>query len=437
MPAKGKSAEERLKERDEYIPKSVRTGTPLFVDHAKGHKIVDVDGKEYFDLTGGIGVLNTGHLPDAVTEAVRAQLDKYLHLCFMVVNYDPYIELSKRLRPTLPFQRGKTAFFNSGAEAVENAVKISRAVTKRPNVITFQNSFHGRTLLTLTMTGKYEPYKVDFEPFVPHVYQVPFAYCYRCPLKLSYPECGVACLQYVEDLFRAEAPADKTACIVAEPVQGEGGFVVPPKEYWEGLRKITKDHGILFVDDEVQAGMGRTGKFWATDHFGVTPDLITMAKALGGGLPLSGVAGPAGLMDIPVPGSIGGTFGGNPLACVAAIANLDLIRKSLSNALELGKVIERRFKEMAEDHEWIGDIRGLGAMRAIELVKDRETKAPAKDETGVIIAEARGRGGLFLSAGWYGNVIRLLPPLNMPKAAVVDGLDILDASFTAVEKKAA
>ncbi len=435
MPKKGASVEERVRERDEYIPKSVRTGTPIFVDHARGHKIVDVDGKEFLDFTGGIGVLNTGHLPDAVTEAVRAQLDKYLHLCFMVVNYEPYIELSKRLRPILPFERGKTAFFNSGAEAVENAVKISRAVTKRPNVISFQNSFHGRTLLTLTMTGKYHPYKVNFEPFVPHVYQVPFAYCYRCPLKLSYPDCGVACLDFIEDVFRAESPADKTACIVAEPVQGEGGFVVPPKEWWAGVRKICSDHGILFVDDEVQAGLGRTGRWWATEHFGVTPDLISSAKALGAGLPLSAVSGPADLMDIPVPGSIGGTFGGNPLACVAAIANLDLIRKSMANAVELGRLIEKRFRAMAEDHEWIGDIRGLGAMRAIELVEDRRTKTPLKDEVPAIIKEARDRGGLFLSAGWYGNVIRLLPSLNMPKEALDEGLDVLDASLRTVERK--
>ncbi len=436
MPKRGPTVEERIQERDEYIPKSVKTGTPVFVDHAKGAKIVDVDGKEYTDFTGGIGVLNTGHLPDAVTDAVRAQLDKYLHLCFMVVNYEPYIELAKRLRPTLPFDRAKTAFFNSGAEAVENAVKISRAVTRRPNVISFQNSFHGRTLLTLSMTGKYEPYKINFEPFVPHVYQAPFAYCYRCPIKLSYPECGVACLDLIDDIFRAEAPADKTACIVAEPVQGEGGFVVPPKEYWQGLRKICSDHGILFVSDEVQAGMGRTGKWWATEHFGVTPDLITMAKALGGGLPLSAVAGPASIMDVPAPGSIGGTFGGNPLACAAAIANLDLIRKSLSNALELGSIIEKRFHEMAADHAWIGDVRGLGAMQAIELVKDRGSKAPAKAEVGEIIREARARGGLFLSAGWHGNVIRLLPPLNMSKPDLEEGLSILDASIEAVEKRA-
>ncbi len=436
MPKTRSTAEERIRERDEYIPKSVKMGTPIFVDHAKGHKIVDVDGKELIDFTGGIGVLNTGHLPDAVTDAVRAQLDKYLHVCFMVVNYEPYIELSKRLRPILPFERGKTAFFNSGAEAVENAVKISRAVTRRPNVISFHNSFHGRTLLTLSMTGKYQPYKVNFEPFVPHVYQVPFAYCYRCPLKLSYPECGVACLDLIEDVFHAESPEDKTACVVAEPVQGEGGFVVPPKEWWQGVRKICTDHGILFVDDEVQAGLGRTGKWWAMEHLGATPDLITSAKALGGGLPLSAVSGPAALMDIPVPGSIGGTFGGTPLACVAAIANLDLIEKSMPNATVLGKVIDKRFHEMAEDHPWIGDIRGLGAMRAIELVKDRKTKEPAKDETNAIIKEARDRGGLILSAGWFGNVVRLLPPLNMSEAALGEGLDILDAAMTAAEKKA-
>ena len=435
MPEKGSREDDRIKERDEYIPKSVKMGTPVFAESAKGHKIRDVDGKEYTDFTGGIGVLNTGHLPDAVTNAIRAQLDKYLHLCFMVVNYAPYVELAKRLRPILPFDRGKTAFFNSGAEAVENAVKISRAVTRRPNVISFHNSFHGRTLLTLTMTGKYAPYKINFEPFVPHVYQAPFAYCYRCPLRLSYPECGVACLEAIEDLFHAESPADKTACIVMEPVQGEGGFVVPPKEWVQGLRRICSGQGILLVDDEVQAGFGRTGTWFAIEHFGVKPDLITSAKALGAGLPLSAVSGSAEIMDVPAPGSIGGTYGGNPLACAAAIANLDLIREAMPNAAKLGGAIEKRFREMAEHHALIGDIRGLGAMQAIELVKDRKTKAPAKDETAAVIKEARDRGALILSAGWHNNVVRLLPPLNMPIDAIEEGLDILDASIAAVEKK--
>lgn len=432
MSASGR--EERMKERDEYIPKCIRTGTSVFVDHAKGDTIVDVDGREYLDFTGGIGVLNTGHRPDPVTAAVRAQLDKYLHLCFMVVNYEPYIALSKKLRVTLPFfNRAKTAFFNSGAEAVENAVKISRAVTRRPNVVTFQNSFHGRTLLTLTMTGKYDPYKVNFEPFVPHVYQAPFAYCYRCPLKMTYPECGVACLGLVEDLFHAESPGDKTACVVAEPVQGEGGFVVPPKEWWQGLRKLCHDHGILFVSDEVQAGFGRTGRWWATEHLGANPDLVTMAKALGAGLPLSAVSGPAVLMDVPAPGSIGGTFGGNPLACAAALANIDLVERSLPHARELGDLMATRLREMADAHPWIGDIRGLGAMQAIELVTDQKTKAPAKAQVAAILRETQARGGLFLSAGWYGNVIRLLPPLNMPRDVVEKGLDILDGAIRSVE----
>lgn len=431
-----KGTVERLKERDEYIPRSVRTGNPIFVDHAKGAKIVDVDGKEYLDFSGGIGVLNTGHLPDAVTKAVRAQLDKYLHLCFMVVNYEPYIELSKKLRATMPFfERAKAAFFNSGAEALENAVKISRAATGRSNVITFQNSFHGRTLLTLSMTGKYEPYKVNFEPFVPQVYQAPFAYCYRCPLKLTYPECGVACLDLVDDVFHAESPPEKTACIVAEPVQGEGGFVVPPTEWWQGIRKMCSDHGILFVSDEVQAGYGRTGKWWATEHLGATPDLIAMAKALGGGLPLSAVSGPASIMDAPAPGSIGGTFGGNPLACAAALANIDLVEKALANATQLGEIIAKRFREMAERHVWIGDVRGIGAMQAIELVKDRETKEPAKDEVGAILKEAREHGSLFLSCGWKGNVIRLLPPLNMERESLEEGLDILDAAIGVVARR--
>jgi 4-aminobutyrate aminotransferase/(S)-3-amino-2-methylpropionate transaminase len=431
---RSRTVEQRLKDRNEVIPRAVRTATDLFVVRAEGHTLWDADGRAYTDLTGGIGVTTTGHRPVAVVKALKEQLDRYLHVCFMVYNYEPYIELARRLREVAPLPDGKSAFFNSGAEAVENAVKISRAYTGRPGIISFQNSFHGRTLLTLSLTGKYSPYKVGFEPFVPHVYQAPFAYCYRCPLGLEQPECGVACLEYIEDIFHSQAPPDKVSAILMEPIQGEGGFVVPPKEYVRGLREISDKFGIVLIDDEVQAGLGRTAKMFAIEHFGVQPDLVCTAKALGGGLPISGVTGRPAVMDAPVPGSIGGTFGGNPLACVAAIENLALIRKSLRGAADLGRQVRKRLEEMQESHALIGDVRGLGCMQAVELVKDRKAKTPAKDETKAIQKEARNRGLLLLTAGWHDNVIRLLPPINMPRPAMAKSLDTLDEALVAVEK---
>jgi len=427
--------ERRLKERNEVIPRPVRTGTDIFVVRAEGHTLWDEDGRAYTDLTGGIGVTSTGHRPPAVVKALKDQLDRYMHVCFMLYNYEPYIELAKRLRDVMPLPDGKSAFFNSGAEAVENAVKISRAFTGRPGVISFQNSFHGRTLLTLSLTGKYSPYKVGFEPFVPHVYQAPFAYCYRCPLGLEYGGCGAGCLEYIEDIFHSQAPPEKVSAILMEPIQGEGGFVVPPKEYVKGLREISDKFGIVLIDDEVQSGIGRTAKMFAIEHFGVQPDLVCTAKALGGGLPLSGVTGRAAIMDAPVPGSIGGTFGGNPLACVAAVENLALVRRSLRGAAELGRAIRKRLEEMQEAHPLIGDVRGLGCMQAMEFVKDRKAKTPAKDEAKAIQKEARERGLLLLTAGWHDNVIRLLPPINMPRPAMAKALDVLDGAITAVEKR--
>ena len=429
------AAEQRLKERNEVIPRAVRTATDLFVVRAEGHTLWDVDGRAYTDLTGGIGVTSTGHRPAAIVKALKEQLDRYLHVCFMLYNYEPYIELARRLREVAPLPNGKSAFFNSGAEAVENAVKISRACTQRPGVISFQNSFHGRTLLALSLTGKYHPYKVGFEPFVPHVYQVPFAYCYRCPLALEHPECGVECLEYIGDIFHSQAPPEKVSAILMEPVQGEGGFVVPPKEYVQGLREISTKHGIVLIDDEVQAGIGRTAKMFAIEHFGVKPDLVCTAKALGGGLPISGVTGRPEIMDAPVPGSIGGTFGGNPLACVAAVENLALVQASLREAGQLGRAIRKRLEEMQESHPLIGDVRGLGCMQAMEFVTDRKAKTPAKDEAKAIQREARERGLLVLTAGWHDNVIRLLPPITMPRPAMARALDSLDEAITVVEKR--
>lgn len=432
--AKRRESERLKEERDAVIPRSVRTLTDLFVESASGHTLRDVDGREYTDLTGGIGVTTTGHRPDPVMRALRDQLDRYLHLCFMVFNYEPYVALAKRMREIAPLPAGKSAFFNSGAEAIENAVKTARASTRRTAVVSFRNSFHGRTMLTLALTGKYEPYKVGFEPFPPEVFQAGFPYHYRCAPGHSEADCGGLALEGLEELFHAQVPAEKVAAIVFEPVQGEGGFIVPPKEFVRGLRKLATDHGIVLVDDEVQAGLGRTAKMFAIEHFGVQPDLVCTAKALGGGLPISGLTGRAEIMDAPVPGSIGGTFGGNPLACVAAIENLRLIESSLGSAAKLGREISKRLSEIQDKHALVGEVRGLGCMQALEFVRDPKTKEPAKEETKAIQREARERGLLVLTAGTYDNVIRLLPPITMPFEALAKSLDILESSIATVEK---
>ncbi len=430
---KVREGERLLRERNKVIPRSVHTGTDLFVVRAEGHTLWDADGRAYTDLTGGIGVTNTGHRPAPVVKALKDQIDRYLHVCFMVFNYEPYVRLAKALRAVAPLARGKSAFFNSGAEAVENAVKIARAYTKRPGAISFQNSFHGRTLLTLSLTGKYAPYKVGFEPFVPNIYQAPYPYHYRCPPGHTESECGDRALEGVEAIFHSQAPADRVAAIVVEPIQGEGGFVAPPQDFVRGLRKLCSDHGIVLVDDEVQSGMGRTAKMFAIEHFGVEPDLVTTAKALGGGLPISGVTGRPEIMDAPVPGSVGGTFGGNPLACVAALENLALIKAALPAAARLGRAIRKRLEEMQASHDLIGDVRGLGCMQAVELVKDRKTKEPARDETKAVQRVAREGGLLVLTAGWHDNVIRLLPPVTMPAPEMDAALDILEDAIRAVE----
>ncbi len=432
------SPSERLRaERDAVIPKSVRTATDLFVARAEGYTVRDVDGRDYLDFTGGIGVTTTGHRPDSVVRAVKDQIDRYLHLCFMVFNYEPYVELAQRLRAIAPMPNAKSAFFNSGAEAIENAVKTARAYTKRPNILSFHNSFHGRTLLTLALTGKYRPYKVGFGPFVRDVFQAPFPYHYRCPPDHPESDCAARAIDAIEAIFRAEAAADTVGSVIAEPVQGEGGFIVPPKEFFPSLRKLCDEHGIVLVDDEVQAGLGRTGAMFAIEHFRVRPDLVCTAKALGGGLPISGLTGRPEIMDAPVPGSIGGTFGGNPLSCVAAIENLKLIEAALPNARTLAKVMTARLEEMRAKYPLIGDARGLGPMQAIELVRDPKTKAPAAQEAHAVQREAKKQGLILLTAGTFDNVVRLLPPISMPREVLDRGLDILEAAIEAVAGESA
>jgi len=413
-----------LAERDRYVARGI-AAAPIVVDRAEGARVWDVDGRSYVDFAGGIACQNTGHgFPPAVA-AIHEQADRYLHQCFMVGAYEPYVEVCKRLAVLSPCGSGeqRSILVNSGAEGIENAVKIARAATGRPAVIVFENAFHGRTLLTMTMTAKLV-YKKGFGPFAPEVYRAPGPYPYR----------GVsadAALEALEDLFRSDVDPESVACAVLEPVQGEGGFIPMPVDFPARLKELLSSHGILYVDDEVQSGAGRTGPVWAIEHYGVEPDLVVSGKSIGGGLPLAGVTGRAEVMDAVHPGGLGGTFGGNPLSCAAAMAVLDEISSTeyRARADALGAALRTRLDEIAERVPAVGEVRGLGPMLALELVEDQTTKAPAADLVKRIVELARERGLILLGCGLYGNVLRLLPPVIDAEEELEEGLAILEGAL--------
>lgn len=421
--------------REEHIPRGPYNITPIFVDHARGGLMRDVEGKEYIDFGGGIGCQNVGHCHPDVVAAVSEQAEKYLHTCFHLAMYQPYIELAKALNEVAPgaFPK-KTYFVNCGAEAAENAVKIARSVKKRPAVIAFDNAYHGRTYMAMTLTSQVNPYKRGFGPFCPEVYRVPFAYCYRCPLGLEYPKCNVQCAGLLEELFVTGVSADSVAAVIVEPVQGEGGFIVPPTEYLGRIQTICEKYEILFIADEIQTGMGRTGKRFACEHFGLAPDILLTGKSIAAGLPLAGVTGRAEVMDIPEPGTLGGTFSGNPVACNAALAVLNLLdERMLESARRVGEKLRSGFHQLQERFEIIGDVRGLGAMVAMELVKDRESKEPDADAAGKIVRSCYEKGLVLLSCGVHRNVIRTLAPLVIADDMLERGLSILEEAFGELE----
>jgi 4-aminobutyrate aminotransferase/(S)-3-amino-2-methylpropionate transaminase len=414
--------------RRRYIPRGITTAHPLVADHAKGAEIWDVAGRRYIDFAGGIGVLNVGHSHPHVMEAVRAQLDKVTHTSFQVVMYESYLRLAERLCALAPGDGDKKAiFFSTGAEAVENAVKIARAHTGRPAVISFQGGFHGRTLLALSLTGSVVPYKQNFGPYATEVYQVPFPYAYR-------GWSTEKALASLDELFESAVAPQRVAAIIIEPVLGEGGFVPAPREFLRELRAVTERHGILLIADEIQSGFGRTGKFFAIEHAGVVPDLMTVAKSLAAGFPLSGVVGRADVMDAPGPGGLGGTYGGNPVACAAGLAVLDVMRDERlpERAARIGSVVEERMRTWAAEHKIVGDVRVMGAMAGMELVRDRKTKVPADTETAQLLGLARERGLILLRAGIHHNVIRTLMPLNIPDEQLDEGLDIIGSALADV-----
>ncbi|MGB7631891.1 MAG: 4-aminobutyrate--2-oxoglutarate transaminase [Candidatus Deferrimicrobium sp.] len=423
-----KDAAAILQMRNRNIPKGVFNVTPAFIREARGAVMVTMDGRELIDFAGGIGVDNVGHAHPKVAAAIKDQVDRYIHTCFHVAMYEPYVELAAKLNELAPGDFPKmTMFTNSGAEAVENAVKIARYATGRPAVIAFDGGFHGRTLLTMTLTGKVKPYKFGFGPFAPETYRMPYAYCYRCPFGLKYPSCGVSCADYLETFFVGNVAPEQTAAVIVEPVQGEGGFVTPPPEYFPKLQAICRRHGIVLIVDEVQSGMGRTGKLFAIDHWGVAPDIVLLAKSLGGGLPLGAVTGRTELMDAPHVGGLGGTFSGNPVCCRAGLAVLEILTEDglLTSAEALGGKIRARLEELRNRFGIIGDVRGKGPMMAIELVRDRETKVPASEETKKLVQFCYEKGLVLISAGNFGNVIRTLMPLVITDEQFDRGFDIL------------
>jgi len=391
---------------------------PIFAERAENATITDVDGNTFVDFAGGVGVLNVGHSHPRIVEAIAEQAQRFVHTDFTVVPYESYIALAERLCALVPIAgETRAAFFNAGTEAVENAVKLARLHTGRPGVIAFEGAFHGRTLLSMTMTSRFHPYKTGMGPYAPEVYRVPYPNAYRGPD-------AAEALERLERLFETHVPPTQIAAIVFEPQQGEGGFVPAPREYVAGLREVCDRHGIVLVADEVQTGFGRTGRMFAMEHFGVEPDLVTVAKSIAAGLPLSGVIGRAEIMDGAHLGAIGGTYIGNPVAQAAALAVLDVFEED--GLVERAGVVGDRIRErmLAWQSRWpsIGDVRGLGAMLAIELVRDPATKEPAPELAAAVIGAALARGVILLKAGLYGNCIRVLCPLTIEDALLDEAL---------------
>lgn len=429
---KSKALAER---RNAAVPQGLSHATPIYVAKAEDAWLEDVDGNRYIDFAGGIGCLNVGQRREPVVNAVRSQLDKFMHTCVQVTPYENYIELAERMNNAAPGKSPKkTLFVNSGAEAVENAIKIARAHTGRAGIIAFEDAFHGRTMMALSLTSKTHPYKAGFAPLPGDVYRIPYAYCYRCSYSLKYPSCEIFCARHLEDTFKRVVASEDVAAVIAEPVLGEGGFVAPPKEFFKILIEICHKHGILFIADEVQSGFGRTGTLFASEQYGIEPDILVTAKSLGGGLPLAAVTGHAEIMDAPGPGGLGGTFAGNPLSCAGALAVFDLFEKEdlLARSKKLGERFQKRAKEWQRRWPMIGDVRGLGGMQAIELVKDSVTKEPAPDETKKITQYCYEHGLITITAGSYGNVIRVLVPLIVTDAQLDEGMDVIEAAFSLV-----
>jgi len=421
--------------RQRYVTQAVGSGNKNIVKKAKGATVIDVEGREWIDFAGGIGILNVGHSHPRVTEAVKNQVDNFLHPGFNVIMYEPYIELAEKLAKIVPVNyEASTVLLNTGSEAVENAVKIARKYTGRKGVVSFTRGFHGRTNLTMGMTSKVKPYKLGFGPFTPELYQAPSPYMYEKPKGISDRDFIDQSIAEFKNFFLTTISPEEVACVIIEPVQGEGGFIIPPKKFIKAVDEFCKEHGIVFIADEIQTGFARTGTMFAVEQFDIEPDLITLSKSLAAGLPLSAVVGRKEMIDSPNPGELGGTFSGNPVACAAALEVIDIIKDEnlIDKAENIGVKIESALNELSEQYDFVGEIRRLGAMVAVEIVENKETKMPDVGKTSAIAKYANDNGLLLLTAGIKSNVIRFLTPLVITDDEIEKGFTILKESFKSV-----
>ncbi len=423
----GPKTQELLEKRKQYVPQGISLITPIFAEKASGAILEDVDGNVFLDFAGAIGTLNAGHCPPEVVEAIQQQAGKYIHTCFNVAMYEPYIALAEKLAQITPGSFAKkTIFLNSGAEAVENAVKIARKYTGRQGIVSFTRAFHGRTLLGMSLTSKVKPYKYKMGPFAPATYKAPFPYPLHKPASMTDEEYAAFCVSQFEDFLLTEVAPEEIAAVIMEPVQGEGGFIVPPVAFVKGVYEICKKHDILFIADEIQTGFGRTGEMFASTNFGIEPDLITMSKSIAAGLPISAVTGRAEIMDAPSPGEIGGTYGGSPLGCVAALAVIEKMEREnlVGRSRAIGEAITKHFKALQKDFPVIAEVRGLGAMVGVEFI-DPATGKPAKELVGALTKGSYEAGVIVLSAGIHSNIVRFLTPLVITDEQLQEGLDII------------
>lgn len=424
-----------LDRRSAAIPKGLSLSTPVVVDHAHGALVTDIDGNTFLDFAGGIGVLAAGHTPAPVVEAIKWQAEHLLHICAMVATTENFVELAEKLNAITPGNFAKkTVISNTGAEAIENAIRTAREATGRPAVICFEGAYHGRSLLTATLTSKYDTYKKNYGPFAPDVYKLPFPYLYRKPDYLTDDQFIDMQIAAFDHALTAQVDPSAVAAVIVEPVQGEGGFIPTPARYMEHLALRCKQHGMVLIIDEVQTGFGRTGKMFAIEHYNVEADILVTAKSLGAGLPISAITGRAELMEAVHVGGFGGTYGGNPVACAAALQSLDYMQKEDvgARARHLGDLMRAEFTRWQADMPIIGDVRGLGSMLALELIDDAATKHPAKSQTNAIIDAAAQRGLILLKAGLFGNCLRFLMPLTIPEEQLMEGLAVLESSMRAV-----
>ena len=429
----GPRSRELVARRDAATARGAAHLTDLAIDHAQGAVVVDADGNRLLDFAGGIGVLAVGHRPERVVAALKEQADRLIHFCAIVGSYEPYVDLVERLCEIAPVSGPRKAvLLNSGAEAVETAVKIARSATGRPAIVVFEGGYHGRTNLTLAMTSKYGLFKKGFGPFAPEIYRLPFPNVHRRPFSLSEEEYVAEAVVGLERAMVAQVDPTAVAAVVIEPVQGEGGFIPVPRPFLQRIRELCDEHGMVLVADEVQSGMGRTGRLFAVEHYGITPDLITVAKSLGAGMPISAVVGKADLMDGPHPGGLGGTYSGNPLACVAALEAIEMITAPgfLERASAVGEIMRSRLEQIRARYPQVADVRGLGPMLAVELV--RAGGEPAPELVQRACAEALSRGLIVIRCGLYGNCLRLLPPLDISDAELEEGLGVLEEALVGV-----